>query len=310
MEGKRFTKLEEVIFAHPRWRALASDADRAAKQAALDAICAEALCHLNGFELCESVAGVYDETVEEYGNNPHTKYIIDDMARYMRMLASGSLVLDVGCGPGRDTFYMSISSRRFREGLMGRAKEKDGKTTLDKFPAPPHTFRVVGIDGAGAMIEAAKTRLAALEREYGIADMDGYPRFAVMDMHDNLAYLLRDRANRPLRFDGVWSCTALFTHTPRPYLHSVMSTMARLLKPGGIFYVSYTNGRVDGKYDKLILSSTGRIKWFSQPDPDEIVAIAAENGLRLMEESTFDDYAKGSDFAKDLFVSHFFRKEG
>lgn len=85
--------------------------------------------------------------------------------------------------------------------------------------------------------------------------------------------------------------------------------VAKALKPGGLFFASYTSGLADGgRYDKLLLSSTGRIKYFSQPDPSQIAAAAGLNGLLLVSESLSDLEAKGRVIKKDLFVSQLYRK--
>jgi SAM-dependent methyltransferase len=330
MGKMKFTKLERAVFGHPEWRVMSAkiaeirkrvelgiiDEAQANKEIAalkretLDNICDEVVAALSPRDLCESTTAVYGDTAEEYGKNPHNTEIIDEFVMLMNMLAPGALMLDLGCAYGRDTFFASVPDPWFRAGYMGRTKEKNGKTTLEKFPVPEHGLRVVGMDGSQSMIEAAKARQAELEKEGMVVGIGHYPRFILGDMHGNFSFLLQERDGSPFRFDGIWSCASLFTHTPRELIGPALANAARALLPGGVFFVSYTNGRSSGRYNKLIPSSTGRIKWFSHPDPDEIVSLAAKNRLKLIEDSTFDDYTRGADLAKDLFASHFFKKEG
>jgi SAM-dependent methyltransferase len=302
-----YTMLEEAVFCHPAWRAMSAGAGKEEKQKILDAVSDEILSLLDGAELQKSIIDAYHGTLPAYRENPHTQGIIRELIRFINLdeLPAGAKILDLGCGYGRDTLFMAIDCPVFRLGLMQR--RIGGKAVWESYVVPEKSFQVVGVDGASNMISAAKHWLFDLSAVYAQAGKDSYPRFLVGDMH---RIDVRDESNRPLSFDGIWSCTALFTHTPHDLLQTAMRSVANVLKPGGVFFVSYTNGRPSGRYNKLILSSTGRIKWFSQPDPDEIISLAARCGMKLMADSTFSDYAQGADFARDLFVSHFFRKEG
>jgi len=294
------TKLEKLVFSHPAW-IKAAQADKKTKQMILDDIILfSVMPNMDPADLCESTAAVYGDTVEEYRKNPHTKHVIDDLVRFMGMLPEGALVLDIGCAYGRDSLFMALKDEGFRRSFMGRIK--DGKNTVERYGVPLKSFRTVGLDASPLMVDMA--RKYANHFKCLRTQADGYPYYLCRDMHS----IEISDGSGPILFDGLWSCTALFTHTPQDRLEEAMESAVNALKPGGIFFVSYTNGRVGGAYDKLILSSTGRIKWFSQPDPDELIILAQKYGLEPIEESSFDDYAKGADFAKDLFVSHFFRK--
>jgi SAM-dependent methyltransferase len=287
------TKIEDIVHNHLGWLILNDhNATKEDKQAFLDQICRGIVEQLSGDELCQCAVEAYNATVEQYLFNSHTITIIDDLIRFMDLLPERSFVLDVGCAYGRDTFFMTNDNYEFRRGLMHR-KDSDGKRTSDKFPVPTRAFVGVGVDGSERMVEKANYLAQKTDLRYE-------RMFKVMDIHRELHKL-------GMLFNGIWSCASLFTHTPHELLDPTLKMISNILRPDGIFFVSYTNGLVTGKYNKLVLSSTGQIKWFSQPDPNEIVEIAAQYGLTLIEESSFDDYT-GPDFQEDLFVSHFFQK--
>ena len=113
---------------------------------------------------------------------------------------------------------------------------------------------------------------------------------------------------KPL-FSGIWSCAALFTHTPLELLDVALHSVSSSISQDGIFFVSYTNGQATGIYDKLLLSSTGIIKYFSQPNPKQITDIAERYNLYLEKEKFNDFEVNGVIKKKNLFVSQFFRKK-
>jgi len=286
------TKLENAVFSNPKYSALGSEASRSERQKVLDEITEEVLAQLSTQDILQHVHEIYDATVNEYASNPHTKHIIDELVEFMEMLPNGAPVLDLGCGTGRDTLFMSVKDRKFRELLMKN-------TTLDKFPVPTKTFRVTAIDNALEMLALARDRESAVRRE-GFMSGTYYPLFDFEDMHN-----IDPQHFGP--FDGIWSCTALFTHTPKILLKPAMKSLVTVIKPDAVLFLSYTSDRVDGRYNKLLPSRTGRIKYFSQPDPNEITKIAKQHDLALVSES-LSDYNDGKVIKKDLFVSQFFKK--
>lgn len=295
------TKLENAVLAHPKYQALGEDADKKEKQIILDEITEEVLTGLSANEICAHVQEVYDATVDEYIKNPHTKHIIDELIEFMDMLPEGARVYDVGCGTGRDAFFMYVTNQEFRKGLMNR--ERHGLKTSDIYSVPTKNLRVVGIDVSQKMIDHAQKWKRDLVNQGFIPKDSWNPFFAKQDMHNFM-----DEPLSVAYVEGVWSCTALFTHTPRSLLFPAMESVAKALDLQGVFFTSYTSGRAEGRYNKLLLSSTGRIKYFSQPDPDEITEVAKMCGLKLEKQSFSDFEINGKVIKKDLFVSQFFRK--
>lgn len=292
------TKLEELVFSHPEYQALGDEASRGDRQKVLDEITVEILGQLSAQDITSHVREVYDDTVKEYAVTPHNLGIVDELVRFMELVPDKGRVLDVGCGVGRDVLFMSIPDTNYREENMSRVT--DGKTTLERLPVPTTTFHVVGIDNSQGMIAEARSRVHEALQGGLLPPYGPRPLMVLGDMHD---IALR----RAISFDGIWSCTALFTHTPRELLQPAMESVAKALNRGGVFAATYTNGRADGRYDKLLPSSTGRIKYFSQPDPDEIAELAKACSL-ILESESFSDYRMGDRVVESLFVAQFFRK--
>src|SRR3989339_186190 len=213
------TKLEKLVFAHPRWKALSTiakkqieDINKSSKnelkktkekkalaqvlkkqrQEILDSICEEIVAQLSDQELMQSVLDIYSQTVEEYTQNPHTQYITDDLAKFMLdpRIHNNARVLDIGCGPGRDSFFMFYNHLKFREIFMER-KDGEGKTTLEKFGVPRKKFKTIGIDGSPEMIKIANKKAALLRIRFSTTDQ---PFFICKDIH-NIKF------NYPTEFD-------------------------------------------------------------------------------------------------------------
>lgn len=260
----------------------------------------EILAELKAGDIADHMAAVYNATAKEYIANPQNKGIIEELVLFMHMLQGGDFVLDIGCGPGRDALFMACADETFREGQMQR--QKNGKRVVDTFEVPTKALRVIGSDISMQMLQYAARALCILARNN--KTIDYIPMFLWDDMHK---FRIGEVVGKEF-FNGIWSCTSLFTHTAMDGAH-ILRTVAGLLKKDGIFFVSYTNGTADEhRYDRLLVSSTGHIKYFSQPNPKEIVRIADMAGLSLISE-TFSDFKRPNAPVKErLFVSQFYKK--
>ncbi|TSC77857.1 MAG: hypothetical protein G01um101429_928 [Parcubacteria group bacterium Gr01-1014_29] len=288
------TKVEKWIIEHGFGKAMNSSAPLEERQALLDEIAPAVLRYVSPQDLLDHNQKVYNVTAKQYRDTRHNRDVIDEIIPFMDTLPDGARVLDVGCACGRDACFMAYNNHGFRWSFMGR-KDKDGIPTRDKFPVPTKQFYVIGIDTSLEFLQLAQERA-----KYVL----GTPvLFAFEDMHD-IKLDDDDPGHYASYFAGVWSCTALFTHTPHVLLEPAIKSVVRVLKTGGVFFTSYTNGMIGGVYDKLLASSTGYVKYFSQPDPEEIRRIAKKHGLILLEQA-FSDYKD----KKALFVSQIFRKE-
>ncbi|MDO8558202.1 MAG: class I SAM-dependent methyltransferase [bacterium] len=266
----------------------------------LDEATPSILERLSASEILQHSRDVYTETADEYAANPHTQYVVDELIEFMALLPEGACVLDVGCGTGRDALFMSCPNTLFRASLMQR--EKNGKKTIEKFSPPQTSLRIIALDGSDGMLEKALEYLA-LHEDLVFAYT---PLFILGDMHDLHA---QAEILGVGSLEGIWSCTALFTHTPQKLANESLRAVAEFLKSGGVFFASYTNGNVAGAHDKLLASSTGRIKYFSQPNPEVVADLARHHGLHLIQESVSDFEIGGKVVQRGLFCSQFFRKQ-
>ncbi|OGY63715.1 MAG: hypothetical protein A3I89_03625 [Candidatus Harrisonbacteria bacterium RIFCSPLOWO2_02_FULL_41_11] len=298
------TKLEEIVLISLKLQSLneLTSLNRKEAQERLDSITPQAMELLTSKDVVSHMQNAYSLTVPEYLANPHNQYIIDELIEFMGLLPEGAFVLDLGCGPGRDTIFMSCKNNDFR--LSQMKGETNGKKTADKYSIPQNALRVAGLDQSPEMITKAELAVQFLENSG--KQFVYKPIFSVGDMHNFSS--LNMITYKPL-FSGIWSCAALFTHTPLELLDVALHSVSSSISQDGIFFVSYTNGQATGIYDKLLLSSTGIIKYFSQPNPKQITDIAERYNLYLEKEKFNDFEVNGVIKKKNLFVSQFFRKK-
>lgn len=149
------------------------------------------------------------ELVDAYWEITKDKIKSNNLDRMIQLLGPGAKLLDVGCGPGRDSAYLASRG-----------------------------FDVIGVDYSKQMIGKAE----ALHK--GIPHLS----FKTMDMR-NLTF-----GNG--FFDGVWAAASLL-HIPKKALPSVLTGIHRVLRKGGILFVSVMKGAgekftVETKYARPI----------------------------------------------------------
>lgn len=293
------TKLERVALNFLGLNSLdeLKTGDRLAIQTKLDKLTPKIMAALTEDEISASTKAVYNETATEYTANPHTKFIIPELLEFMGMLNNGNLVIDLGCGHGRDSLFMSCSDKVLRTSLINPDKKP-------LTPIPEKALEVIGIDGSGTLLKIGGENVAKEFRSKKMF-LYGMPLLVNHDIHDLRGI---ERAFGTTEAKGIWSCAALFTHTPAGLLEEVMDGVSRLLMSGGVFFASYTQMGADNRYDKLLLSSTGRIKYFSRPDPLRIFEIAYQYGFRFHKSRQSGFEKAGILITNDLFVSQFFIK--
>ena len=291
------TKLENLVLSHPKYSRLGTDVPFAERQRILDEITEEILSRLTPEDILSHSLEIYNETAEHYLAAPEHQNIIDELVLFMNLneLPSGSSIIDLGCGFGRDALFMSCPNPDFRKEQMKRVS--NGKTTLERYPVPNKYFYVLGVDNCRKMIGSADDKKKRIRGNFYSS-----PLFAVYDIHrlDELSLF-------PV--DGIWSCASLFTHTPMVLVPKILKFIKGILRSGGIFAVSYTQGFQECSYNKLLLSRTGRIKYFSQPMASAIENEARKFGLKLIYQSQDNFDREGKLVARNLFATQFFQKE-
>lgn len=121
-----------------------------------------------------------------------------------------------------------------------------------------HGFDVTGIDLALNFVEMASRNVPGAK----FLQMD----MADLDFDDD-------------EFDGVWAC-ASFLHIPKKQAKDVLSGFFRVLKPGGLLFLSVKQG--DG--EKLVLEDiyNGRERFFALFSQDELKNLIESCGFDII----------------------------
>jgi ubiquinone/menaquinone biosynthesis C-methylase UbiE len=156
-------------------------------------------------DILRETTQAYDRISTVYaGLHPST----DEMKRELEQfseLVSGGIVLDVGCGNGRDLQYLA----------------RKGYTAL-------------GIDLSAGLLRIARRNHSEL---------------ALMDMR-RLGFSSHS-------FEGLWVC-ASFLHIPKTQARPTLREFYRILKPGGVLYVSVK----EGEGERFVESDQGFRRFF------------------------------------------------
>ena len=118
--------------------------------------------------------------------------------------------------------------------------------------------QVIALDFSAAMLRVARER---------------YPGPRVQSDMRRLPF-------RDASFAGVWANASLL-HIPREELAQVLLEVRRVLKPGGLLYASFKQGRQDG-YD----AKYSEPRWYSYWDAHALDALLARCGFELVERSS------------------------
>lgn len=300
---REMTKLEERLFANVDYAFLRRvSGSPTGVQEVLDRI-SDTICDEVGpIDLLAHNRVVYEETALQYAQNSEHEHIPDALISFMNKLRNNDMVLDIGCGTGRDAVFMAISDRTLRKRFMGRMK--DGKAAYERFGIPRKSFFALGIDASPEMVRSA----IAFADAHGLTRRGSEaPRAEFLCEIADMHFLSTVETVAEL-FDGVWSSAALFMHTPQQCIEPALEGVAHVLRHGGVFGVSYSNNLAGASYNNLRYSRTGEIKYFSRPQSAQIAIAAESAGLHLIEES-FSDLEMAGTLKKDFFISQLFRKK-
>ena len=91
---------------------------------------------------------------------------------------------------------------------------------------------------------------------------------------------MRALAFRPTIFDGVWSNAAIL-HLPKALVPGVLGEVRRMLKPGGVFFVSIQVG--EGETWEAVSYAQPVARFFSRYATAEFGALIEGAGMRMLE---------------------------
>lgn len=151
-------------------------------------------------------------------------------------------------------------------------------------------FNVIGIDGSEGMIKACKENLS---RTSGL----------------QLDFLHHQLPIEPAVIDSLPKQDMIISSSVFEYiddLEAVLDNLSQLLKPGGLFVMSFPNKHaIYRKIEKTVYSLTGKPTYLSivkqTPDPTEIQAIMQSKGYQKTKLSYFAGNDPVSKLAKQLF---------
>ncbi|NLN45390.1 MAG: class I SAM-dependent methyltransferase [Clostridiaceae bacterium] len=172
---------------------------------------------------------------------------------FVKRLPPGALVLDAGCGAGRDTVAFV---------RMG--------------------YRVAAFDASAAMVAATEETLTALvpvQRAQAHVLLSRFEDFVPTGTFPDGVGL-----DPGTRFDGIWACASLL-HVRRSELSGVMRRFADLLVPGGVFYTSFKYG------DEEILRNNRYFNGYDEPAFARLLADLP--GLHLVHQAITRDVRPG-----------------
>lgn len=153
-----------------------------------------------------------------------SSYVREAAAQFAAELGPGARVVDVGCGPGRDTVLL----------------------------------REVGLEVTG------------LDLSMGMLRVNGTPGVVQADMR---ALPLHDGS-----VAGVW-CQAAFLHIPKSEAATVLGEFVRVIRPGGLLYLSVQDG--DGEGWEPVDYAPEHRRWFVGYREDELSALLDRAGLTV-----------------------------
>jgi SAM-dependent methyltransferase len=266
-------------------------------------------------ELVKLAMDAYDSTPAYYDDadkNPHTRYIIPELVDFMGMMPDDGLVLDLGCGHGRDSLYMV--SQGGRESLHNPEKEYSD--------VPTKTLRVVPYDGSLELLKITGKKLFDYKEKVPLLVEGDFskPKHTAF-MHTNLSELsakvdntLRGYKSEPI-FDGIWACTSLLIHTPASRIEGAIKYWSSLVKEDGIFAAGYFNpvlkAPVSYRLSQGVNEETGEptVKVFMAPPLKLIRDSFAEAGMELISGLSSDYVDNSRNIDKPaFFLNDVYRK--
>ena len=130
---------------------------------------------------------------------------------------------------------------------------------------------------------SGRDALAFKQAGYDVTAFDGSAALAgLASAHTGLAvrHMLFSQVEWRDAFDGIWTCASLL-HVPRAELNNAMQRLARALRPGGAWFVSFKYGATERVADD------GR--YFNDMTEELLATAIAGTGLRISEMWTSRD---------------------
>ncbi|MDF7761459.1 class I SAM-dependent methyltransferase [Kosakonia cowanii] len=122
----------------------------------------------------------------------------------------------------------------------------DGTVDLDM--SPLYADFMVHLPEQACVLDAGcgsgRDALAFARKGYNVEAFDASAELVALARHYSglpVKEMTFDQLNETQKYDGIWCCASLL-HVPYNELPAVINTLARALKPGGIWYLSFKYG--------------------------------------------------------------------
>jgi SAM-dependent methyltransferase len=155
-----------------------------------------------------------------------------------------------------------------------------------------HARFLAHVPPGGAILEAGcgsgRDALAFKRGGYAVTAFDGSAKMVELaTTHSGLPvqHLRFEDVAWENAFDGIWSCASLL-HVPRSDLEGVMRCLARALKPGGAWFMSFKLGETERFANE---------RHFTDMTPDMLAALLARLDMTLLDAWISDDARPGRD---------------
>ncbi len=186
------------------------------------------------------------------------------------------------------------------------AKEYDEETKdfWDKFPRTIFDKFVKLTKGKVLDIGSGPGRDGLVLKKAGldVICFDASEEMIKMSTERGLDSVLGDFNDLPFEnnnFNGVWAYTSLL-HIPKRQIHTPLSEIHRVLKPGGTFGLGLIEGETELYRES---SGVGKLRWFSFYKKEEIEKLIFEHNFELIYFEEFKMNTKN-------YLNYIFRKIG
>ncbi len=263
------TKLSDLITKkYPEFEELVKDKKRT--QTFLDEHSNEIAHNLTEEEIVDFIGGSYDATAESYNKDTHTQAIPPELNSFLGQLPKNSLVLDLGCGHGRNSKYML-----------------------------EHGMQVMPYDISPRLIEITKSKIAPLINkvpamiigDFTTPENNPFSEEMFNGIWACTSLLIHTPLTRLDETVGYWGSTlkpnGLFA----------------------VSYFNPNHPNFKEGYN-LRMSSTGEIKVFISPGREQLKRAFADAGMKLQNQKIDDyiDKPKGIR-EEDFFISEMYSKQ-
>ena len=172
----------------------------------------------------------YDQNAERFAADTLDVKFTDIQDRFLGYLAPGALILDFGCGAGRDSRY--FATKGFR------VEACDGSEEMVRIAA----LNVGAVATSAVSTSEAENALQAETPD----ETSASDATSEVGNRVQVRRMMFSELDEIERYDGIFACASIL-HVPYAEQPDVFSRMRRAVKKGGVIYVSFKYGAFEGE---------------------------------------------------------------